>query len=123
MPSRDDLSAVARAACCTAANFAASSALCPALAFCRYEAGAPGATPTPPRAEGPLSTSIGAGCGLEGLETEDLATGEAGVTSPGCPGKVDALFEALSRGVRGAALAGRGGPAAGGMAASGALGV
>ena len=122
MPSRDDLSAVPRAARCSAANFAANSASCPALAACRYVAGVPGATLTPPRA-GPLSTSIGAGCGLAGLETDDLAIGRIGVAFPGCPGKVDASFEALSRGVRGAALAGREDPAAGGTAASGALGV
>ena len=79
--SRDDLSAVPRAACCSAANFAASSALICVLAFCKdagrppvaFAAGFPkvSAIPTLPRAAGgPCSTSIGAVGGLEDLGTD-----------------------------------------------------
>ena len=114
MLSRDDLSAVPRAACCSAANFAASSALAFALAFCkavggtlgafatRFCAGGAIAIPTLPRAGGPLSTSIGAGCGLEALDVPGTIGAEP---LPGCPGGGGGAAFWIVRGVRGTMLA------------------
>ena len=124
MLSRDDLSAVPRAACCTAANFAVSSASAVSLAFCKAVGGTLSTSIITLTSGGKLSTkstfegcpSLGAspppapragpapGCELHlGVPAGLAAPGAE--PRPGCPGGGGGAAFWIVRGVRGTVLA------------------